>query len=170
MRTETQDIIAALSRSPLFQNVGKRIIGDVKQAASWAEAVRYCKSIEWHSVQLQVNNLLAMSVSLADYSRLEAWRHHILASIHDALVPIVDRHVLPLMELHRLPKAFRDSVEWDLGEICLETEFGDICQPIFFREQVLPWYEAGHFPCGWDGPKLDETWEGPMPEGQLIVF
>lgn len=37
---------------------------------------------------------------------------------------------------------------------------GGDAETTYFRE-LLPWYEAGHFPCGWDG-----EW----PEGRIRVF
>ena len=128
-----------------------------------------CKSIEWQSVQLQINNHIGVCVNRTDYARFEKWN----ALIHElkaALLPLVEQYVVPLSKQLNLPKRFELSVRWDLNEICVETEFGDICKPIFFLERVLPWYQAGHFPCGWDGPILKEGWEGPMPAGRLIVY
>src|SRR5688572_11239599 len=84
MRPETENTIALISSSPMFQNVGKPIVSEVKQVTSWTQAVRCCQRIEWQSVQLQVNNLLAMRVSQADYSRLQAWRSTLLDSINHA--------------------------------------------------------------------------------------
>jgi hypothetical protein len=170
MRTETEDMIARFREMRLFKAVGGAIHGGAKRVNSWTEAARQCQTSEWESVHLQVNNLLAMRVSLADYSRLEAWRGPVIAAIKRDLAVVIERDVLPVTESYRLSRAFQNSVEWDLIEICLEVEFSDLCDPIFFVERVLPWYEAGHFPCGWDGPKLDESWEGPMPDGQLIVY
>lgn len=42
--------------------------------------------------------------------------------------------------------------------------------PMFFVPRLLPVYSAGHFPCGWEGPKLNEGWEGELPNSRLIVY
>lgn len=69
------------------------------------------------------------------------------------------------MESHKLPKAFSDTVHWDILHACMEIEYSDVRQPAFFSNQV-DWYLAGHFPCGWDGSFT----EGEMPTGRLVVY
>lgn len=169
MRTETETQLASFSDVPWFQNVGVKKSDNVKAASSWREAMSYCKQLQWASVQLQVNNVLGICVNRTDYERYLQW-NRLVNEIDETLNRIIEAQILPISRRFQLPKLFRDSVHWDLMEICLETEFSDICEPILFLERVLPWYQAGHFPCGWDGPKLDESWGGPMPEGRLIVY
>jgi len=142
---------------------------DVLWVGSWKEAMTCCEAPQWESVQLQVNNQLAFCVNRANYSRFAAWNPTV-AAINAELAPLLQKHVAPVRANYQLSKRFEDSVSWDLMEICIETEFNDICEPIFFLNRVLPWYQGGHFPCGWDGPKLEETWDGVIPPGRLIVF
>jgi hypothetical protein len=132
-------------------------------------AMRWCKDANWESVQLQVNNVTAINVNRLNYSRFQSWNSTV-AEMHQRITPLIGHHVLPVAAKHKLPQRFQESVLSDLMEICIQVEFGDICPPIYFLDVVWPWYQKGHFPCGWDGPELSCSWEGPMPSGRLAVF
>ena len=162
-------MIDELDRLPWFHCVGQSVSDNVYGVSSWAEAMRLCSTAEWESVQRQVNNLLFTRVNEIDYERYKSWNPTV-AEINARLEPMLKQHVAPVAMKHRLGQRFLNSVAWDVMEICIETEFADICQPIFFLDRVLPWYQCGHFPCGWDGPMLETTWQGPIPCEKLFVF
>jgi hypothetical protein len=70
-----------------------------------------------------------------------------------------------------LPEAgFYHQVTWDLVGIGMATEYADVYPPLFSVPVLVPWYRAGHFPCGWDGPILDTGWNGEFPPYRLYVF
>ena len=169
MREETRRLIQGLSEVPWFKHVGKDVDGSVVQVRSWKDAIRTCASIEWRSVQIQVNNLLAIKVSEADYDRFRLF-NDVVTEIEEFIFPLVQQIAEPILKEQNLPKRFIESVILDVSEICLEVEYSDIVSPIFFYSRVMPWYGAGHFPCGWDGPMITESWEGPVPNGKVIVF
>jgi hypothetical protein len=169
MRAGTRNRMEEFHSFPWFQNVGRPKSADVLAAQSWDEATKYCSAGEWESVQLQVNNQLATRVNRTDYPRFQNWNPTV-ANINAKLESLVNERVAPVALRNNLPMRFQQAVAWDLMEICLETEFQDICEPIFFINRVLPWYKKGHFPCGWDGPLLEEKWDGVFPNGLLIVF
>jgi hypothetical protein len=46
-------------------------------------------------------------------------------------------------------KAAIDSVRWDLISALMESAYADCNPPVFFTD-LIPVYEAGHLPVGWD--------------------
>jgi hypothetical protein len=57
--------------------------------------------------------------------------------------------------------------------ILLEREFDDVVAPLFSLPVLYPIYRAGHFPCGWSGPKLDTHWSAgrkPIPTGEIYIY
>jgi len=59
-----------------------------------------------------------------------------------------------------LPKAFEDTVQWDIIHLCMEAEYADVYPPGFYASQGY-WYAKGHFPCGW---------QGEFPLGTRIIY
>lgn len=169
MRPETLALIGEMKGFRWFESVGMPISGNVARANSWHQAVEFGAKPEWESVQFQVRNLLAYRVNRANYDRFTQW-NALVQTINEHVDQIVAEHARPIAQQHKLKKNFENGVAWDLMMACIETEFSDVSRPIFFLHQVLPWYRQGHYPCGWEGPELQPGWEGPMPEGRLIVF
>ena len=161
--------IDELSQFPWFQHVGDTFEDGVTKANNWREAVKACSTRAWESLQLQVGNHLAYKVNTTAYERFLEWNDSTI-EINKRIDAIIEEPVRRYSEKRRLPARFKNCVAWDLTLSCQELEFSDVCRPIFFLDNVLPWYRRGHFPCGWLGPELKPGWEGPMPSGQLIVF
>ena len=128
-----------------------------------------CADTKWESVELQVRNRLNYEVNTLNYDRFVEW-NIITIEINKEIDAICDNLFKDLTKRHGLGKRFQECVSWDLTVSCQEIEFSDVYSPVFFLEQVLPWYRNGHFPCGWKGPQLKPGWEGPMPNGTLCVF
>lgn len=135
----------------------------------WQDAVESCASDTWSSVQLQVKNRIAREVRQKSYARSEEW-NDIAAELRTGIADIVAASVEPLGKRLGLKPDLQGAVSWDLLMICMETEFSDVIPPMFFVPCLEPIYVAGHFPCGWDGPKLNEGWGGDLPPSRLIVF
>jgi hypothetical protein len=77
------------------------------------------------------------------------------------------------MKARKVPDDFKSSVSWDLLGTLLECEFGDVTPGCFYLSRLLPIYRAGHFPCGWTGPKLDTDWavgDKPLPDGEILIY
>ena len=169
MRSITNSFIGELQSIPWFLNVGEPTTADVARASSWSQALELAMTPEWESVQFQVRNCLCFCVNRTNYARFTHW-NGLVQAINGLIDPIVQKHAKPIAQREELQKNFEDGVAWDLMMACIETEFSDVCAPIFFLNQVLPWYRKGHYPCGWEGPQLQPGWRGPMPPGKLIVF
>jgi hypothetical protein len=103
------------------------------------------------------------------HDRAQEW-NGIAAELRRLIAGVVARSVEPVAATFKLELDFRSAVSWDMLLICMETEFSDLVPPMFFVPRLLPVYTAGHFPCGWEGPKLNEGWEGELPNSRLIVY
>ena len=106
--------------------------------------------------------------------------------ISDRTLPLEGKTMATYVTLYNFTeqglKNIKDSVSWDIMGLCLEIEYSDIVNPIFFIPHLDPWYASGHFPCGWDGDEFahdfesgDETirfdgWRDLSRHGRLIVF
>jgi hypothetical protein len=73
---------------------------------------------------------------------------------------LVERKTRNIVLAENLPRAFVDTVLWDILHVCMESEFADSYPPGFYASQAY-WYFKGHFPCGW---------EGDFPIGQIVVY
>lgn len=152
-----------------FGNVGQPIDGAGLAVHTWRQAVDSSASDVWSSVQLQVKNRIARDVRQRSHDRAQEW-NGIAAELRGSIAGVVARSVEPVAVTFKLEPDFRSAVSWDMLLICMETEFSDLVPPMFFVPRLLPVYTAGHFPCGWEGPKLNEGWEGELPHSRLIVY
>lgn len=152
-----------------FGNVGQPTDGAGLAVQTWRQAVDSSASDVWSSVQLQVKNRIARDVRQRSYDRAQEW-NGIAAELRGSIAGVVARSVEPVAVTFKLEPDFRSAVSWDMLLICMETEFSDLVPPMFFVPRLLPVYTAGHFPCGWEGPKLNEGWEGELPNSRLIVY
>ena len=79
--------------------------------------------------------------------------------------PFIVAQVEPIaqevMERHNLGETFIHCVQWDVLSIIMEDIYRDTKPPSLFFAELLKFYEAGHFPCGWTG--------GKWPRGTLMV-
>ncbi len=169
MNARTLQMLQKLSSMPWFTNVGQPTADGYLTVSTWQNAVESCASDIWSSVQLQVKNRIAREVRQKNYDRSEEW-NEIAAELRSGIADIVATSVEPLAKRLRLKPDLQGAVSWDVLMICMETEFSDVIPPMFFVPRLEPIYAAGHFPCGWDGPKVNEGWEGDLPPSRLIVF
>lgn len=169
MNARTQQMLQRLESFQWFANVGQSAKDDYIPVRTWSQAVESCAADVWSSVQLQVKNRIARDVRQKCYERSEEW-NRIAAELRRGIAVIVTHSIEPVAKQFRLKPDFQSAVSWDMLGICIETEFSDVVRPLFFVPRLLPIYEAGHFPCGWDGSKLNEGWEGELPNLRLIVY
>ena len=118
------------------------------------------------------NNRSYCSVNELDWYRAQTW-NPACEEVSPQVDAIADAAVDHVATTRRITEAFRNCVQWDLQGMLLEIEFSDIQPPVFHYPRLLPIYRAGHFPCGWTGPKLDTYWSAsrkPMPDGEVLVY
>ena len=169
MNARTLQMLQKLESFPWFGKVGQPMTGGHLRVESWALAVESCRGDVWGSVQLQLSNCFAREVRQRSYERAEEW-NGIAAELRKGIAIIVADSVDPIANKFRLKPDFQGTVAWDMLMICLETEFSDVVSPMFSVPRLEPIYAAGHFPCGWEGPKMNEGWEGTPPASRLFVY
>jgi hypothetical protein len=152
-----------------FANVGQPLKENFIPVHTWDDALNRSRGDIWNSVQLQVKNSYARQVRQTNHDRSVQW-NPITSELRKAIAVIVENSIKSLSHPVRLKQDLIGSVSWDLLMICLEAEFSDLVQPLFFVPRLEPIYRAGHFPCGWEGPKVKEGWEGKPPDYPLYVF
>ena len=141
----------------------------VKQVFSWREALDGLRSRKWESFQLQMKNVLVEQVNRANYERFTEWNHNV-GQINKALEGVLAGPIQEYVEKNDLGVAITDDLRWNLLHICCESEYDDVVKPLYFLDNVWPWYQSGHFPCGWDGVELTEHFDGENLVGRLIIF
>ncbi len=165
----SREVIAAfgvLSEAPWLEHVGDPWLERVGQpldvdrvvvVRSWDAALTIFDEDPRHNI----NGLLQAPCDRVDgvLSRLSerrTWWQHARNDVkrYIALSGIPD--FLPQERQHLLFEHLYEFVSMLLVEIIASPEAG--CT--YFREQ-LPWFHAGHFPCGWDG-----EW----PDGHMRVY
>ena len=160
MTTKTEKIINKLHGSNWFSNCGSKIAAKaVVLAESWKEAIRHCDSDGRKAAELEAANRIGDVVRTHSVDRYQQW-NYIVRSMKPIISDIIESKCAPMVAEHTLPKAFTDTVRWSLLHAVIESEYSDICPPMFFSTEA-DWYCRGHFPCGW---------VGAFPEGQLVVY
>lgn len=161
MRRTTEQTLLELENAEWFASVGIR--NEVSKVAvvlsSWEEAIEFCSSVGWENLELELANKLREKLLRTAIDRYRQW-NQTAVELKAVTIPLVDRKIAPVVEQNRLPKAFRDAVQWDILHVCMEAEYTDVCPPGFYSGLAF-WYVKGHFPCGW----LDDS-----PQGRPIIY
>ena len=172
MRDEARTLLEEIRALPLFSRLGEPCTLGFPQVRSWSEALRSCSTVKWGSVGLMSKNRSSESVRERDWDRSETW-NPTCAVVRPQVMAIADEAVGRVATVRQVNDAFRGCVRWDFLAMVLEMEFADILPPVFHYPCLLPIYRAGHFPCGWTGPKLDTYWSAskePMPRGEILIY
>jgi hypothetical protein len=172
MRDESRKLLEEIRELQLFSRFGEPCPLGLPQVRSWSEALRSCATLKWESVTLMSNNRSAGHMHELDWHRAQTW-NPTCEVVRPQVDAIADEAVRRVATTRRVIDAFRNCVRWDLQAMVLEMEFADILPPVFHFPRLLPIYRAGHFPCGWTGPKLDTYWSSsrkPMPHGDILVY
>jgi hypothetical protein len=69
--------------------------------------------------------------------------------------------ITPFQVKHGLDLVLVHSVQWDILGALMENSYLGSGHKAFFFLELLLIYEAGHFPCGW---------EGEWPHGMVRVY
>lgn len=170
MLQATRTLLRDMEAWPWFEHVGEPIDDPgVVAVGSWDEALEPQRSYVWECLTLQVSNVASSSVNARDWCRFQTW-NPVVVEAKLVLKPLLGR-IRALGTRLSLPEdRFYHQVAWDLVGMCTETEFADVFPPLFGVPALAPWYRAGRFPCGWDGPCVNTYWNGEFPPYRLYVF
>jgi hypothetical protein len=186
MKPRVQKKLDQIFNYPFFESVGKSLPSTVSSIKNWTQAAKSCGFVKWQNNKLMAGNALQEAIQKqypkpGMWERMQEWNplceelYPHINSLLDTLSPKI-----PLKD--KSLKNVKNSLSWDILAICMETEFNDIVDPIFYIPHLDPWYASGHFPCGWDGDEfLDDfetgeqaisfnDWDKLTTHGKFIVF
>ena len=148
----------ALEDAPWFHRVGQvKDEQSVTSVASWSDALTVFDKTDERYHQGHLAAPMWLVIDTVDrYPERSGWVETAYSTARDRLDPHVSPTGVALPPGVFLGDHVIEYVHFLLMEIAVQ----DIVSCSYFREQ-LPWWAAGHFPCGWDG-----TW----PVGRLRVL
>lgn len=59
-----------------------------------------------------------------------------LQDVRPTVLELLRARVEPVAQEHGLPEPFVASVRWDVLNLCMESEYADVCPPGFFAAQA----------------------------------
>ncbi|GAB5562178.1 MAG: hypothetical protein SynsKO_38250 [Synoicihabitans sp.] len=173
LRKKTRDLINFLQGLPWLNNVGQcddpsvkvvKILSDAKIhlhrqkfSGLLTEFVNYNQSIRCRNPEYANEN--AANANL---------RANLIGAASDALVDSLMARI-PLFEKLDARLVLSNHIDGFITE----TEFDQKPQESPYRTHILPWYERGHLPCGWDGvlsSSVSDYSNWKLPKGRLRVF
>lgn len=134
---------------------------ETQQVKSWPQAVSSCKKTVWENAELEAQNQLTLWLHLNDKAHYQKWNDYVRSHKKAVVTPLTERKIVPFQEEHGLDIAVVHSVQWDILGALMENTYMSSGHSAFFFLELLMVYEAGHFPCGW---------QGDWPQGKLIVY
>lgn len=160
MHPRTLATLQRLEAASWFCKVGKLDTENpIIVLSSWGEAMEHCQSPDWGALKLEAANRYRERLIERSKERFELW-NIIAKGLKSTTIPFVSRMLEEVIRKNNLPKAFQDTVQWDVLHLCMEAEYADVLPPGFYAAQGY-WYTCGHFPCGW---------QGEFPKGTRIIF
>lgn len=159
MHPSTIATLDELRRAHWFSKVGVVDEPGCKVLSSWEEAIASCTSPDWLDLCLEVSNRFREHLVERSHQRFQQW-NKICEEVDPVVWALVREKTRAVVEKHKLPEVFQKIVFWDMLYIVMECEYADVYPPGFYVSQGY-WYVKGHFPCGW---------EGPIPDGRLIIY
>lgn len=172
MRSATLNLLKQLQNAPLLDRMGEPNALPNRMVASWCEALDLCSSEPWNALQLMMKNRHVDVVNRLNWDRFQNW-NTVCAELRPEIGKIAAACEARLVGRHKWTTDLQGSISWDILCILLEREFEDVTQPAFYLPTLFPIYLAGHFPCGWTGPKLDTDWSSgsaPLPTGEVLIY
>ena len=127
---------------------------------NWREARRWYDGWPWRNTTIEASNCLRRFLHGRYDNEYSEWNR-----ICDEANKILDRVVFPVTSefarRHGLERIVVECVGTDMRMSLVESAYAKFRPPRFFTTVLLPLYEHGHFPCGW---------EGAWPQGRLIAI
>ncbi|UOQ55549.1 hypothetical protein [Hymenobacter cellulosivorans] len=175
LTTPDQAFLQRLKDLPLFQHLGEYSIPETtftqRRLPSSQEVNKHLHSITWENFTLEARNRLTMYLSKKHPKEDRLWN-----AITEAYKPELSYFkptIEKYMREYHLDDAFAHDFDWNILGMCMENHYQKIAPrlPSFFLD-FLPLYEAGHIPCGWEGPVQEEYTGKPIDKsaGILLVY
>jgi hypothetical protein len=159
------DVAARVNSIGWFAHCGERLALDLtmetEQARGWPQAIESCKAPAWETAQLEAQNQLTLWLHLNDRASYQRWNEIVVAHKDATVNPLTENILAPFRAKHDLDIALVHSVQWNILGALMEDSYLRCGHSAFFFLELLTVYEAGHFPCGW---------QGEWPKGKLLVY
>lgn len=143
----------ALSEQPPF---------DAVQVPTQKKAMRQCASSQWEAATLEARNDLTGFLAVNAKDRYQQWNEIAHVAKEQVSQLLAEKIWLPYARQHGLDMDFVHCVQWDVLGLCMEHAYRDLPRLPQFFHGLRKVYQAGHFPCGWEG--------GQYPKGRLLVW
>jgi hypothetical protein len=159
----------------LFQKLGEDSVPETKftqqRLTDAEEANKHLQAINWGNFTLEARNRLTTYLSKKHPKEDILW--NTITEVYKAELLYFKPIVEECMSRHYMAKDFVHDFEWNILAMCMENHYQKLVPriPVFFLD-FLPLYEAGHIPCGWKGPVLEEYTGKPIDKstGILMVY
>ena len=159
------DVTARVKSINWFAHCGERFSLDLsmesKPVTNWSQAIEFRKDSVWENVELEAQNQLTGWLHVNDHANYQKWNEIVVSHKNAVVNPLTDTILIPFQSKHGLDIVLVHSVQWDILGALMENSYLSSGHRAFFFLELLMIYEAGHFPCGWDG-----EW----PHGKLWVY
>jgi len=132
---------------------------EVRAVDSWSEAEQHFSGPDWETVGNDAANAVTLYLSSHHAVKYQQW-NEIVEDVRETVIKLVSPKALDLQNQQGFTKTFCDCVNWDVLHALMTMAYAD-CRPPGFFIELLKIYEAGHFPCGW---------EGDWPNGTLLYI
>jgi hypothetical protein len=165
LRDKSLMFIEGLHAVPWFGQVGEPLdTTGVRYPADLRVAKRLCFSKSWDNTLTASGNQLTFFLAQNHSNLYDTTWNEIVDACTPLLMPIIgqaaDAGVAKLKLRPAEKKVLFMTLRRQLVHACHELEYEDVMQGLLCL-QLIPWYRAGHWPCGYQG-----TW----PEGVLVVY
>jgi hypothetical protein len=132
----------------------------VRQLSDSAAAFEARADVVWENAELEAQNQLSMWLSKNAPADDQRWNELVENHKRETLAALEPAWA-QCQATWGLPKVALDSFRWDTLNALMANSYLYTGHSSFFFLELLTVYEAGHWPCGW---------EGQWPDGVLLVF
>ncbi|MCC2961003.1 hypothetical protein LK540_11270 [Massilia sp. IC2-278] len=118
---------------------------------TWTEAEASSTSQVWEDATLEFSNSLTGHLHANAYADYQQWNSIVDKAKHEVILPLEHDVWRPMVRRRGWDEKIVATLQWDILGALMENAFCDIQGCPDFFQRLLTTYEAGHFPCGWEG-------------------
>jgi hypothetical protein len=160
MGEKSTSVIKSLADVAWFSAVGNKWAdGDVVQAESWQDSLKYLTDYSHHRLYVLPTNQIRYLLREQTPNEFQKWSS-IANAIRPDIIELVEKNTEGVLNDPISVKLMRDLVSWDIMHACMESEYDNVCSLRYFRVRVAL-LRAGHLPCGW---------QDDFPQGKHIIY
>jgi hypothetical protein len=169
MKTETKVFLEKMKHLPWLKEVGNthNLLG-TSPVKNIKDAIKFSKTLKWSNVHTAILN---RSMDFK-HRKIDLYSKEYNATVIE--IRTLAYALGELIEKEGIGNHFNGEIRGFICGAAFEVEFADIAPQLWYIPLLLPIFEAGHIPCGWDGKALNNDWKGnshkDIPEGLIRVY